>query len=188
MRTGVCIVVSTILSMVHSTCSPSAQIMTMTGESATISFRNGEVHDVELLAVEDTSILCLMPEIPLRSGGFPGGSRVQEFPANSISEIRVSGIRNDRWYVGVLAFQVLPAVGLTVAAGSVDADAGAVFGVSMIPAVLTTLFYLGSGVPTPTFQDPISNVDLVQLRAYARFAGKLTPDQKDELQRAYGKR
>ena len=56
----------------------------------------------------------------------------------------------------------------------------------MIPAALTTLQYASTGVPTPTFKDPISSEDLLELRKYLRFGGKLTSAQKEQLLRAHG--
>ena len=108
-------------------------------------------------------------------------------PARSIASIEVSGFRNDNWWIGVVLFQVLPAIGLGVAASSAHADAAAVVGVALIPAVLTSVLYAASGLPTPEFRDPITAEALMELRKYARFAGTLTEAQTEELLRAHGR-
>jgi hypothetical protein len=154
----------------------------MTGEMATVRLHDETKKSVELLAVEDSSILCFFAS---DDKSLQGG-HVAEIPASSISSIEVSGFRNDNWVVAVVVFQVLPAVGLTAAAASVDADAGAILAISMIPAALTTIAFAASGVPTPRFEAPFSDTELSELRKYARFGGKLSLLQKEELLRVQG--
>ena len=186
MRSGMWVTVVVLLSVWQTSCRSTNATVTMAGEWATIGFRDGSQQIVEILAIEDSAIVCLANGETPPGGASSSAGRVEEFSASSISRIEVSGFRNDNWWIGVAVFEVLPAIGLAVAASSADADAGAVFAVSMIPAVLTTILYATSGLPTPTFEDPITDESLRELRKYARFGGKLTPTQKEELLRAYG--
>lgn len=137
----------------------------------------------ELLAVEDSAILCLAGDQGPVGPGTTNVGVVRRIPVDSISLIEVSGFRNDKWWIGVVVFQVLPAIGLGVAASSADAESGTVVAVALVPAVLTTLLYATSGLPTPEFQDPITRESLMELRKYARFAGTLTPAQTEEMLR-----
>jgi hypothetical protein len=177
MKFRIVIAIFVAFSTLQISCGSVGPIVTMTGETATVRLHDGTEESVELLAVEDSSIICLLPQ----GTAATGPRRVVEIPGGSISRVEVSGFRNDKWWVGVVVFEVLPAVGLTVAAGAANADAGATFAVSMIPAMLTTILYAASGVPTPTFEDPLSAEKLGELRKYARFAGRLTSSQKDQL-------
>ncbi len=152
-------------------------LATMTGETASIRLQHGASETVEIIAVEDSSILCL----PASPNKLRTTSRVKEISTDSIARIEVSGFRNSNWWVGVVVFEVLPAAGLAAAAASANADAGEVFAVTLIPAAFTTLLYAVSGVPTPTFEEPLSTEKLLELRKYARFGGKLTASQKEEL-------
>lgn len=180
--------VSTVVSLLvwQMSCRSTDATITMTGEEATIGFHDGSEQTVEILAIEDSTILCLADGESAAGKASAAPGSVKEFSAASISRITVSGFRNNNWWIGVVGFQVLPAAGLAAAAASVDAEAGAVFAVAMVPAFLTTLFYASSGLPTPEFGHPITDADLVELRKYARFGGRLTPAQKEGLLRAYG--
>ena len=177
MKTRMLVAVFALLALLQVSCASVEPMVTMTGETVNVRLRDGSEESAELIAVGDSSILCF----PAAGDRVRGTRAVKEFPADSIEQITVSGFRNESWWVGVLVFEVLPAVGLAVAAGSANADAGAVFAVAMIPAGLTTLLYATSGLPTPTFEEPLSAEKLGELRKYARFAGRLTSSQKDQL-------
>lgn len=174
------------LSLLHTSCGPTGQMVTMTGETATIILHNGSKEIVELLAVEDSAVLCLAQDKAFAADASSAAGRVRIFPVGSISLIEVSGFRNNNWWMGIVFFQLLPAAGLGVAAASVDADAGAVFLVASIPALFTAFLYGISGLPTPTFRDPITNESLAELRKYARFGATLTPPQREQLLRTHG--
>ena len=186
MRLGIQATLVMILSLFQTSCGSVGPIVTMTGETATVRLHDGSEQVVELLAVEDSAILCLAHDKALPVGGSVPAGRVKRFSAASISFIEVSGFRNDNWWIGVVCFQLLPAAGLGVAAASVDAEGGAVFLVCSIPAILTAFLYGISGLPTPIFTDPISRESLIELRKYARFGGTLTPPQKEKLLRMHG--
>ncbi len=175
LRTWIALLV--VFSLLQISCGSVGPVATMTGEMATVRLHDKTRKSVELLAVEDSSILCFFAS----DDESPEGGRVEEIPVRSISSIEVSGFRNDNWVVGVVLFQVLPAVGLTAAAASADADAGAILAISLIPAALTTIAFAASGVPTPRFEAPISDTELSELRKYARFGGKLSSVQKAEM-------
>ena len=176
------------LSLFQTSCGSVGPIVTMTGETATIVLRDGSQQVVELLAVEDSAILCLVHDEAFAGGASLAAGRVRVFPAGSISLIEVSGFRNNNWWMGVVFFQVLPAAGLGVAAASIGADAGAVFFVLSIPAIFTAVFFGASGLPTPTFRDPITGESLVELRKYTRFGATLTPTQKEQLLHMHGQK
>jgi hypothetical protein len=178
MKTRTRIVILTAISALQISCGSVGPVVTMTGETATVRLHDGTSQSVEILAVEDSSILCL----PAPGDKSRATSGVTEIPAGSISQIEVSGFRNNNWWVGVLVFEVLPAAGFAVAAGSANVeDPGAVFLAALMPAALTTFLYAVTGVPTPTFEDPVTSEKLLELRKYARYGGKLTSSQKEQL-------
>ena len=84
-----------------------------------------------------------------------------------------------------MLLQVLPAIGLGVAASSADAESGAIVPSTLIPAAFTTILYAATGLPTPEFLDPITSKSLDELRKYARFGGTLTEAQTEELLRVH---
>ena len=187
MRFGLSAIFLMVIAIMQPACGPSSSIVTMTGESVTVQLHGGIREEAELLAVEDSAILCLVHDRSLEAGSAAGAGVVKRMPARSIASIEVSGFRNDNWWIGVVLFQVLPAIGLGVAASSADAESGAVVAVALIPAVFTTILYAASGLPTPAFRDPITSQSLVELRKYARFAGTLTEAQTEELLRAHNR-
>ena len=187
MRFGWSAIFLLVIAIVQPACGSFGSIVTMTGESVAVQLQDGGREEAELLAVEDSAILCLVHDRSPGAGSAAGADVVKRIPAHSIAAIEVSGFRNDHWWIGVALFQVLPAIGLGVAASSADADAAAIVGVALIPAVLTTVLYAASGLPTPEFRDPITAEALMELRKYARFAGTLTEAQTEELLRAHGR-
>jgi hypothetical protein len=187
MRFGFSAIFLLVFAILQPACGSFGSIVTMTGESVTVQLHGGSREEAELLAVEDSAILCLVHDRSPGAGSAAGAGVVKRIPVQSIAAIEVSGFRNDNWWIGVALFQVLPAIGLGVAASSADADAAAIVGVALIPAVLTTVLYAASGLPTPEFRDPISAEALMELRKYARFAGTLTEAQTEELLRVHGR-
>ena len=185
MRVGLSAIVLLVIAIMQPACGPSGSIVTMTGESVTVQLHGGIREEAELLAVEDSAILCLVHDRSLEARSAAGAGVVKRIPAQSIAAIEVSGFRNDNWWIGVVLFQVLPAIGLGVAASSADAESGAIVAVALIPAVFTTILYAASGLPTPEFRDPITSQSLVELRKYARFGGTLTEAQTEELLRVH---
>lgn len=185
MRFAMSAMLPTVIAILQLACGPSGSIVTMTGESVMVQLHGGSREEGELLAVEDSAILCLVHDPGLDARSAPGAGVVKRIPVRSIAAVEVSGFRNDNWWIGVAVFQVLPAIGLGVAASSADADAGAVVAVALVPAVFTTIFFAASGLPTPEFRDPITSKSLMELRKYARFAGTLTEAQTEELLRAH---
>ena len=185
MRFGFSAIFLLVFAILQPACGSFGSIVTMTGESVTVQLQGGGREEAELLAVEDSAILCLVHDRSPGAGSAAGAGVVKRIPAQSIAAIEVSGFRNDHWWIGVVLFQVLPAIGLGAAASSADADAAAVVGVALIPAVRTTVLYAATGLPTPEFRDPITAEALMELRKYARFAGTLTEAQTDELLRAH---
>jgi len=187
MRFGFSAIFLLVFAILQPACGSFGSIVTMTGESVAVQLQDGGREEAELLAVEDSAILCLVHDRSPGAGSAVGAGVVKRIPAQSIAAIEVSGFRNDHWWIGVALFQVLPAIGLGVAASSADADAAAVVGVALIPAFLTTVLYAATGLPTPEFRDPITAEALMELRKYARFAGTLTEAQTEELLRAHGR-
>ncbi len=183
MRFGLSAIFLMVIAILQPACGPSGSIVTMTGESVTVQLHGGNREEAELLAVEDSAILCLVHDRSLEARSAAGAGVVKRIPARSIAAIEVSGFRNDNWWIGVVLFQVLPSIGLGVAASSADADAGVVVGVALIPAFFTTVLFAASGLPTPEFRDPITSQSLDELRKYARFGGTLTEAQTEELLR-----
>jgi hypothetical protein len=106
-----------------------------------------------------------------------------------VASLTVAGFRNNRWGIGVVLFQLLPAVGIAAAAASANVeDPVAVGVVCAIPAALTALAFAGSGEPTPSFDGPLSGKDLEAIRLYARFPGRLTSPQVEELLHSYNQK
>ncbi len=167
-----------VISLFELSCGSVGPIMTTTGERATIQLRDQSEQSVELIAIGDSSIICSAAS----SQGTSISVRTQEIHLENIAQITVSGFRNDKWWIGVVCTEVIPAAGIAIAASSAgSSDVGAVFAVSLIPAVITTILYATSGVPTPAFTSPLSSKDLDELRKYARFGGKLTATQTAQL-------
>ena len=185
MKFGLSAIFLTFIAILQPACGPSGSIVTVTGESVTVQLHGGSREEAELLAVEDSAILCLVRDRNLAPGSAAGAGVVKRIPAHSIAAIEVSGFRNNNWWIGVVLFQVLPAIGLGVAASSAGAESGAVFAVALIPAAFTTILYAATGLPTPEFRDPITGQSLDELRKYARFAGTLTEAQTEELLRVH---
>ncbi len=169
------------LSLVLASCGAPSPLLKATGETATVQLQTGKEYTVEILAVQDSTLLCLADASAVGGSATPPYREVARIPASSIASIRVSGFRNNNWYIGVLVFQVLPAVGLGVAAASANADVATVTGAALMPALLTTMMFVGSGVPTPTFEPPFTKESFHELRTYARFAGDLSSSELAQL-------
>ncbi len=75
----------------------------------------------------------------------------------------------------------VPAVLLTIAASSAKADAGAVFGVSILPGVLTWIAFKGSTPSKPQINGPLVPEKLDSLRKYCRFPAGLSESQLREF-------
>ena len=92
MRLGIPAILVAALVMLLTSCVTVAPNVEMTGETATVRLHDGSRAEVEILAVEDSSILCLN-RLPKERNPENGGVRLDGEP----------GIRR-RWYHAVDSF------------------------------------------------------------------------------------
>ena len=84
MRFGLSATVLLAIAIMQPACGPSGSIVTMTGESVTVQLHGGSREEAELLAVEDSAILCLVHDRSLEAEKRCGCRCCEENPAQSL--------------------------------------------------------------------------------------------------------
>jgi len=189
MKHFLCKVAGCWLSICLLSCGAPSPMLKGTGETATVALQNGVNYEVEIIAVQDSMLLCIGDGAPAAAPASVAARRIMGVRPEKVASLTVAGFRNNRWVIGVVVFQLLPAVGIAVAAGSANVEDPLAVGlVCAIPAALTALAFAGSGEPTPSFDGPLSRQDLEAIRMYARFPGELTPAQVEDLLHSYNQK
>ncbi len=150
------------------------------GDTVTVTTQETSSFTAELLLVSDTTLYFYAED-------YPPTQRIFGVPVDAIESIEVEGYVNKNWIAAVVAFEVVPAILLGIAAAQVeDSGAGGVFAVSMVPAALTTLAFATSTGKAPGASAPLSSRAVEELRKYARFPLGLLPEQFENLLRGHG--
>jgi hypothetical protein len=174
-------------SLVVCACSSQMQLMKGTGESVSVRLLTGSEWNAELVSVLDSGLVCVL-DVPVAPAGLPDWrGRVVVIPAQVIEDIKVTGVRNPNWPIGILLYQVLPAIGLGIAAASVNGEnALPVTSAALVPAALSAIMLSATGLSSPAYRGPLGPRDLADIRRYARFAGTLSEEQMQSLLHTYG--
>lgn len=175
-QTGVLLIV-----LLLAGCTPTAILdVDEEGDEAVLSTPQGSLQG-ELIAVTDSSLYVVI------SGGVvpfstPILGRLVRVDAASISSIEIKGYSDKSWIGGVIAFEVVPALLMGIAAAQVDDGQGLeVTAVLMIPAALTALIFGVVTPPAPGAEAPWPDDALQELSKYARYPQGPSPDIMDAL-------
>ncbi len=168
-------------------CGGPPTMMREAGEQMELTTKDKAHYEAELIAVQlqDSALLCAVSDLLPDRNGTAKRTGIALVKVSAIEALTVTGFRNGEWPFGVVFGEVLPALGLAAAAASVDADAGDVLGLTIIPAVLSAILFSTSGIHDPTYDSAPTGEELGEFRKYARFAVALSPEQVRQLLRSY---
>lgn len=148
------------------------------GDEADAVLNNGIRFTAEIFVINDSSVIFSKlqhPEIgkPLMFYAYK----------QDIASITIKGYDGESWFPYVLIFQVIPAALLTAAYVSVNKsdDATSVAFAALAPAFVTSLFFAGSDVPAPEWNNksPVDKFD--DLKIYAKFPEGLSDEQLEQM-------
>jgi hypothetical protein len=142
------------------------------GDEATLVLKNENELECEIIYFTDTAIVFT-----------PGKTRdiVHRFQLKklyylkyeNIISVSIAGFDGKGWGGNVLAFQIVPAGLLALAASMAGSDALSVFAISSIPAIITSFFLLGIEGETPEWNLINKSGDLEEMNKYARYPNGL---------------
>lgn len=156
-------------------CTPSGYMPSPFGDIAEIRLQRDRIFTGELLTVTDSIIYVL------------NNKNIFAIRNNKMSEVYFEKYKDDNsWIIGVLLGEVLPAVAISIVAGSYSDGFAPVLAVSLVPAVVSTsLFILTS--PKTSYDDLQERQGIYELNKFARYPGGLTDRQFKDLLNFYGK-
>jgi hypothetical protein len=161
-------------------CSSSQYTVSSRGDEALIYLKDNSELKCELVSLQD-SVLIISPASEKTFNYLTLPSGYYFLKLEDIDSVSVHGYNSGGWTTAVIMFQVLPAGLLTIAASSADAEVFGVFAIASIPAIVTTLFFLGSEQEAPGVKNKTGFGDLEKIRIYCRYPRKLEKHEMRKL-------
>lgn len=156
-------------------CTPSGYMPSPFGDVAEITLQSNRILSGELLTVTDSMIYVL------------NNKNIFAIKNNKMKEVYFEKYKDDNsWVTGVLLGEVLPAVVISIMAGSYSDGFAPVFAVSMIPAVISTSMFILTS-PKTAYDDLQDRQGIYELNKFARYPGGLTDRQFKDILKFYGK-
>ena len=174
-----------ILSFLLQSCSPVNLTPKPSGDIATIKMKTGKIHEGEFLFTKENNIYLFL-EKSLDDKRFSTSKIIAKANISEITSFKIEGYSNKKWILPVVLFEVIPALLLTIAASSAEANSGAVLAISSLPAIITTSLYLISTPSPPHLTEREMLYKLKEFSKYARFPQGLNDDQLDSFMKIYG--
>jgi hypothetical protein len=159
-------------------CAPQSKLLQPTGDRATVAIRNRVTFLGELLAVSDSTVLF---KIESAIASALPQEKIISVRVDDLQSITIAGYSNKSWVTPLVAFEVVPALLLTAAASSAEAEAGSVLLIFSIPPALTYIAFATSTPRAPKFEHPFTPAQLESLKKFARFPQGLTLAQLEQL-------
>jgi hypothetical protein len=162
------------LILLFESCAPEIRYLLPTGDDIEVQLTDSNLIRGELLMVTDSAIFVVVAPPPKYSSG-NAVYELNVIPVPQIKKLTIKGYSNRKWRTSIVAFELVPAILLGLAAASADAENPmAVTGIVSIPTIFS-LALLSAGTPAePGVYPPITRDQLNGIRKYAHFPQELT--------------
>ena len=150
-------------------CTTIKTIPDFKGDMAQVVTHRGNEYKCELLFIKDSMIYI---HIDYTKNDMVGTlySRIRKIDLKNVIKIEIQGYTSNNWGIGVFALEILPALGLAVADESYNSGSFLpAFLISMVPAVINSMFFELSTIPAPNFVEPFTSDNIWELRRYTRY-------------------
>jgi len=158
-------------------CAPKITYLSPTGDDTEVRLTDNNLIRGELLMVSDSEIFVVVAPPPKLTSE----SAVYELhivPVNQIQKLTIKGYSNRKWGASIVAFELVPAILLGLAAASADAENPmAVTGIVSIPTLFSFVLLAAGTPPEPGIDHPITRDQLNGIRKYAHFPQELTAEE-----------
>ena len=161
-------------------CAPKMATLQPTGDIAQIKIDTEEIITGQLLTI-DIHDIYLQVDRGIQNSELVSKGLIYNISTDCIESITIEGYTNDNWIAPLILLEVIPIGLLGAAAASVeDVDPIRVIAVLSMPAFLNYLF-LKNAHSAPKVAAPFTELNMSELKKYARFPQGLTPTQLTTL-------
>jgi hypothetical protein len=170
--------------IIFSNCSSGKYVVSPYGDIANFKLKDGKEYTGEIVFISDTAIFFATKPVNQREL-----STLYYFLNQEIKSVEVQGYDGSGWLTSVLFFQVLPAALFVGAAASAEVDNPVAVGfVSLIPALLTSLFLGSSQGEVPQWNDELPLKEITSLKMYSRYPLELNQEEMILLLKRYNQK
>lgn len=173
MKTFIYTALLAIMSCTYS-CAPSGYLASEYGDEAEITMKMNRSMKAELLTVTDTMIYVL------------NKNNILGISNKNLKEVKFKKYADDySWVIGVSLYEVLPSLIISTLALNMDAEFGATFAITIIPAVVSSALFVVSSAKS-SYDNFKYASDVFELKKFSRYPGGITDTQMENLLKFYG--
>lgn len=161
-------------------CFSQQHIVSGYGDNAILKFQNGNKLECEIICFLDSTIIFSpLPEHHFSYSSLP--RTLYYVSIDNLKSISIEGYDGKGWKKNVLLFQVIPTCLFTIAAATAEVQVTPAILIGGIPTLITTLFFLGSEVNAPQWNNKDSLNQIFNLNIYSRYPNGLNNIQISKL-------